>query len=420
MADIAEFYSSNLANEVKKGLTQKARNGGTPGRAPIGYINIRARDASGREYRTVDVDPARAPLITWAFEAYATGQWTLLTLSDELALRGLATPPTPKQPSRAVSSKTLQKILRNPYYKGEIVYNGARHPGVHPPLVNPLLFHLVQDMLDAHNLAGQRVRTHDHYLKGSLYCQCGQKMMINLATNKKGETYPYFVCTGRHRKLNTCQVQAVLVTTVEKLVEDYYATIQISPEVCEALEDMIGEIFTTMDAASQQERADLAKRKEKLTGQQLKLLQSFYDDAITLPILRTEQQRIQDDLDQITSRLDAYAQGCADAKIRIRAYLAMATNSHSFYRSLDPANRRLCNQAFFTKIILHENRQVSHEFTGVYDTILDPTTRLHADYWQRNRQLHPAILQNQTDPDAKFGSGVRTSELWWSTGDSNP
>ena len=39
MSSIAEFYSRNLANEVLKGMSQKARTGGTPGKAPIGYRN---------------------------------------------------------------------------------------------------------------------------------------------------------------------------------------------------------------------------------------------------------------------------------------------------------------------------------------------------------------------------------------------
>src|SRR3954468_18002534 len=34
LATFAEYYSNNLATEVLKGLTQKARNGGTPMRAP--------------------------------------------------------------------------------------------------------------------------------------------------------------------------------------------------------------------------------------------------------------------------------------------------------------------------------------------------------------------------------------------------
>src|SRR5262249_45547142 len=71
MAGIAEFYSKNLASEALKGMTQKAKDGGTPGRAPIGYLNTRRR-IEGREVRTVVVDPQRARLIQWAFEVYAT------------------------------------------------------------------------------------------------------------------------------------------------------------------------------------------------------------------------------------------------------------------------------------------------------------------------------------------------------------
>ena len=58
MSSIAEFYSRNLANEVMKGLIQKAKNGGTPMKAPLGYRNVRLFE-NGREIRTVEVDPVR-------------------------------------------------------------------------------------------------------------------------------------------------------------------------------------------------------------------------------------------------------------------------------------------------------------------------------------------------------------------------
>jgi site-specific DNA recombinase len=53
----AEFYSANLAAEAKKGLVQKAKSGGTPTRAPLGYLNVR-KLIDGREVRTVE---ARMP-----------------------------------------------------------------------------------------------------------------------------------------------------------------------------------------------------------------------------------------------------------------------------------------------------------------------------------------------------------------------
>jgi hypothetical protein len=52
MSSIAEFYSRNLANEVMKGNLQKVKGGGSVGRAPIGYSNVR-KIAGGREIRDV-------------------------------------------------------------------------------------------------------------------------------------------------------------------------------------------------------------------------------------------------------------------------------------------------------------------------------------------------------------------------------
>lgn len=77
MSTIAEFYSRNLATEVVKGMTQKAMTGGTPSKAPLGYLNTLERDELGREVRSVALDPERAPLVKWAFEAYAAGNYSL-------------------------------------------------------------------------------------------------------------------------------------------------------------------------------------------------------------------------------------------------------------------------------------------------------------------------------------------------------
>src|SRR3972149_6802203 len=107
MSSIAEFYSRNLANEVMKGLVQKAKAGGTPMKAPLGYRHVRLFE-QGREIRTVEVDPVRAPLISWAFEVYSTGDWTQRALLEELTQRGLDVPAARTQPARPPSLSYVQ------------------------------------------------------------------------------------------------------------------------------------------------------------------------------------------------------------------------------------------------------------------------------------------------------------------------
>ncbi|WP_165310670.1 hypothetical protein [Microbacterium protaetiae] len=131
--------------------------------------------------------------------------------------------------------------------------------------------------------------------------------------------------------------------------------------------------------------------------------------------MKKEQHRIEGMLTDIDQRLSAYRAGREDAKLRLRAYLHLATNAHAFYLACDDARRRLCNQAFFTKITLKENLDVTSEFTGIYETILDPTNRLHAEFWQRTGQLHPDINlehNEETLPHDQRGR-VGTSTKWW-------
>jgi DNA invertase Pin-like site-specific DNA recombinase len=182
MAGIAEFYSRNLGTEALKGMTQKAKVGGTPGRAPIGYLNVRDK-IDGREIRTVVVDPERAPLVQWAFDAYSTGEWTITSLTDELRARGLRAVPNgrAKVPG-PVTRSSVGLLLTNRYYLGMVSFCGVEYQGRHQPLVQHVVFDRVQDILASRRQSGEKQRTHRHYLKGSIFCaDCGSRLSFTRA-----------------------------------------------------------------------------------------------------------------------------------------------------------------------------------------------------------------------------------------------
>jgi DNA invertase Pin-like site-specific DNA recombinase len=106
----AQLYSANLAAEARKGLHQKAKRGGTPGLAPIGYVNVR-KVVDGYEVREVEIDHDRAPLVQRAFAAYASGAYTLDTLHAALKRWGLTTRPTRKKPAKPLSRSALATML---------------------------------------------------------------------------------------------------------------------------------------------------------------------------------------------------------------------------------------------------------------------------------------------------------------------
>jgi site-specific DNA recombinase len=97
LAAVAAHDRRKLSIEISRGRKQKAEVGGTPGRAPIGYSNVRTI-IDGHEVRDVAIDPERAPLVQVAFELYATGNYSLMELADILEQRGLRTNPLPAIP----------------------------------------------------------------------------------------------------------------------------------------------------------------------------------------------------------------------------------------------------------------------------------------------------------------------------------
>ena len=382
MSTIAEFYSRNLATEVAKGMNQKAIGGGTNGKAPIGYLNIRTRDELGRELRTIQLDPERAPMIEWAFKAYASGNWSVSQLHDELTSRGLRSLPTPKRPAKPLAVSSVHRLLTNPYYKGDVVYRGTRYKGNHPPLIPAEVWYQVQSVLTAHQCAVEATQVHGHYLKGTIHCgQCGSRLIVSNAKNRHGNVYCYFVCSGRHSKRTDCTRQAMLIEDVEKLVEDYYKRVQITPAQQDALAGMLHHEFDRLMAAETDELERLTSNRNRLEGEQDRLMQAHYADAIPLTVLKREQDRITAELDKVTRRIDAHYGDYADARAHLDDALGLLANCADIYSRCDDTNRRLCNQAFFTKVFIDEDNELRVEHNRPFEMLLDPQVNANALTW---------------------------------------
>jgi DNA invertase Pin-like site-specific DNA recombinase len=258
----AEFYSANLAAEAKKGLVQKAKSGGTPTRAPIGYLNVR-KVIEGRELRTVEVDPERAPHVRWAFAAYGSGAYTLDTLLAALTERGLRTRPTAKKPEKPISRSQLASPLQNPYYVGVVRYAGVEYEGRHEHLIDGATFVKAKAVLAAHNNASEKDRKHHHYLKGSLFCgRCGSRMSLIQAKGNGGK-YPYFFCIGRMKRTG-CEQPYVPVDLIETAVERVYGEVRLPRKQAERVREKLGKAMAGVREQAEGEATRQRRRLAKL------------------------------------------------------------------------------------------------------------------------------------------------------------
>ena len=352
MSSIAEFYSRNLANEVIKGMGEKARNGGTLGKAPLGYLNVRARDENGREVRTVELDEERAPLVRLAFTEYATGNWTARQLAEHLNNRGLTIPPTARKPTNPVSVRLLQTLLRNPYYKGVISFQGVEYAGAHEPLVDAATWQTVQDILTAH-ANGERQRMHNHHLKSTIVCGlCGARLLVQHATSRTSNTYHYFVCARRHR-VHDCTFKAVLIDEVEARVAGLYQQIRLSSDDRREIERYLRMEFEHIQANRQQDIQRLTTRQQQLEDQRHKLLDAHYAGAIPLDLLKKEQDQLTSSILAIQRELDGYTADAALVEQHLTQALDLLEDCQRLYLAAPDRLKKLLNQVFFERILVN-------------------------------------------------------------------
>ena len=231
LASIAEFYSANLGQEIRKGMDQKAAQGGWPVRAPFGYRNVR-REGGGRGGEAVIEPDPQAPLVVWAFERYADGSVAIASLTEQLAEKGLR-----NRLGNPPGISTVHRMLRNPVYAGVVRWKGVEREGTHQPLVSGELFDKVQSVLDAHSTGGDRGWKHDHYLKGALVCaECGSRLYYALAKGRFG----YFRCIGRNTRRTRCsQGRYVPASELEREVEALYGGVRVPAALRRRLEGVL-------------------------------------------------------------------------------------------------------------------------------------------------------------------------------------
>jgi len=86
------------------------------------------------------------------------------------------------------------------------------------------------------------------------------------------------------------------------------------------------------------------------TAERRKLLEAYYADAISIDILRTEQQRLGREFQAIDDRLAALDAGLEDWAPILRTAYRFAANCAAAYRGADPQTRNVLNRAVIQRI----------------------------------------------------------------------
>lgn len=218
-AVIASDYIRNLREEAKKGLYGRLKQGIYPFRAPLGYLDTGSGNVKTK-------DPAKAPLVRKAFDLYASQQYSLRALVEEMDRLGLR-----NYNGKRLHRSNMAIILGNPFYVGILRTKGQYFKGLHEPLVSPKLFTTVQNLL--HGKAVKKARSHEFLFRRLLKCKsCGRFLYGEM---QKGNAY--YRC-----HTVDCTTKCMRGTAIASLIRRHLSLLQLLPIEAETLDRNLDEM----------------------------------------------------------------------------------------------------------------------------------------------------------------------------------
>lgn len=193
------------------GLRRALLDGGHPTR-PLEAGRWKARG----ERVTLVVEPIEAEVVRWVFDAYTRRGLGLLAIASTLNARGVPPPGSLRRLGRGVWAKgTVWAILRNPAYKGDLVWGRARYrevgrkrgkrplpetervtvPGGVPAIVTPEVWEAAQRRHGQRRFASGRPWHRPYLLSGLIECgHCSKRFQAQ--RQARGHIPAYYLCGG--------------------------------------------------------------------------------------------------------------------------------------------------------------------------------------------------------------------------------
>ena len=255
----SKYYSDNLAENIKRGIRQKLRRGEWLNLAPFGYQN-------NPRIKNIEPHPTNARIVRLAYEEYAKGTHSYISLAQFLADLGVVT-----KHGTPLAKVFIKRLLTHRAYLGFVKHGDEWFDGNFEPLISSTLFEAVQKVLHTKERPRKRKIKHDFPFTGLFRCsECGSMISAQWATNRWGTKYRYYRCSKKRGRCSQAYVQeTVLADKVRARLQtislcDRYTDWMLN-KMKEWEREEIGALQSEVQNLSQNIKAD-EERMEKLVS----------------------------------------------------------------------------------------------------------------------------------------------------------
>ncbi len=371
---LAKKFISNLSEEVMKGQKEKIAQGWLPTKPPTGYKTIGEK---GHKIHIIDNEVA--PLIKKMFELYATGNYSVMGLEDEMYKLGFRS----RNKNRILQSR-IYELLQDPFYYGRMRWNGEVYPAKHEALISRDLFEKTQTILKRRGKTSLSTK-HNSLFKSKIFCEgCEGVLSWEL---QKGTWYGH--CNNHLRSRYCSKKTYIKEKEVEEQINSVF--VKIAPK-SEAVLKWIEEIIKEENAEQVKSRETEIQRLNGLLFNIRKEKDKYFEATIDRKVplefcekriaeCKTEESVIESALNKVVSQSDEYQE------LRLIIH-DLAFKSKEIYQKATVDEKRLLFVQLFTNFTQNRYEIISN-YNLACDYLLEWIPKLNQIYEQQKSLVSP-------------------------------
>ena len=354
---VDEFYSENLAEEVRRGMREAASRGfWIASRTPFGYNRIMVQDGAKKRPK-LEPDEETAYVVKRIFDMAEAGTG-MLNIAQALNDEGIASPA-----GKLWSKNGIHFILRNEVYTGALVW-GAKGKGkdepvrvekAFPSIVSKTRFRRVNRLMRsrAPKRAHPRRVGSTYLLSGLVKCKACNRALSG--QDAKSGQFAYYVCQSiMKRGKDACETPRLNARHFEELV---VGKIRSNILTESSITELVKVVDEEMDGVAREQRKRLQTVEDELEDVKRKLGRIWHVIETTDIDMADAAGRIKEHRDRQERLEDAAAARAILADRRavlddVETITAYAKDMRDFLNESELTERRAFIESFVKEIVV--------------------------------------------------------------------
>lgn len=360
------YYSAAISDNVKRKIEQKLHDGEYPGKACVGYTNVKY-EVDGKEHKNIVPDPDRKHYIIKAFELRLEGK-SYRAIAKILKDEGFRSN-TAKQ--GIVGQSQIETMLRNPFYYGVMKYNGGLYPHKYEPIIAKRTFDLVQQINDQRTNGKDKTDTKKVFtFNGILKCaNCGCSIS---SYEQKGHVY--MRCTKAKPGVSCDQPhvsEAELLPQVTELLSKLTISESILNKVLDVLKSEHDNIQLFYQNAIKQTRDEYNRLQRKLDT----LYEDRLDGRITVADYDKYVTKLKAEMDELDRKLVEFTNNDKSFVVTAEHLLRLASRAKELFESSQPQQKNKILRLLLANLTLNQKRLQLYLLKPFSGLLLDPKSQ---------------------------------------------